>query len=74
MAPEGVTDALDYVGTISSTFISDLVNQFSGRDLTKEDLTEINNIGDQVKMLMQTLKYWLTTVRDEQLSAARNMS
>ena len=42
--------------------------------MTKEDLKEINNIGDQVKMLMQSLKYWLTTLRDEQLAISRNIA
>ena len=34
---------------------------------------EINRIGDQVKMLQETLKYWLSVIRDEQLSIARNI-
>lgn len=72
--PPGVTQTLDYDGWIDAAYLKALYEQFPPKDLTKEDLTEVNNIGDQVKMLMQTLKYWLTTVRDEQLSMSRNMS
>lgn len=72
--PGGITQVIDYNPYITDTEASDLVTTFPGRDLTKEDLTEINNIGDQVKMIMQTLKYWLTTTRDERLSISRNMS
>ncbi len=72
--PPGVTQALDYDGWIDVTYLQQLYQNFPPKNLTKEDLREINNIGDQVKMLMQSLKYWLTTMRDEQLSISRNMS
>ncbi len=72
--PEGVTQIIDYRNDLTNAVLSNLVTTFPGRELTKEDLREVNNIGDQVKMLMQSLKYWLTTMRDEQLSISRNMS
>ncbi|HDI3224134.1 TPA: hypothetical protein PMB70_003077 [Vibrio cholerae] len=54
-------------------FINDLVNAFPARELTKEELKEVNRIGDQIQMLQETLKYWLSIMRDEQLAAARNI-
>ena len=47
--------------------------ELSRRELTDEELEEINRIGDQVKMLQQTLKYWLQICRDEQMAIARNI-
>lgn len=72
--PPGVTQVLDYAGWIDATYLRELYQNFPPKDLTKEDIKEVNSIGDQVKMLMQSLKYWLTTLRDEQLSIARNIS
>lgn len=60
---EGVTN--DYFNTLSENLPS--------RPLTEEEVKEINRISDQVKMIQQTLKYWLQVVRDEQLSVARNI-
>lgn len=71
--PPGVTQAFDYDGTIAPQYLVDLYNNFSPRQLTDEDIKEINRIGDQVKMLQQTLKYWLQICRDEQLAVARNI-
>jgi len=71
--PPGVTQAFDYDGTIAAQYLTDLYNNFSPRQLTDEDIKEINRIGDQVKMLQQTLKYWLQICRDEQLAVARNI-
>ncbi|WP_114783623.1 hypothetical protein [Vibrio tetraodonis] len=51
----------------------EVLDTFPGRDLTDEELEEINRIGDQVKMLQQTLKYWLQICRDEQMAIARNI-
>ena len=72
--PEGITQIIAHRNPLTESDLTNLVTNFPGRELTKEDLREINNIGDQVKMLMQSLKYWLTTMRDEQLSISRNMS
>ena len=72
--PGGITQVIDYEPYITTPEALDLATTFPGRDLTKEDLKEINNIGDQVKMLMQSLKYWLTTLRDEQLAISRNIA
>ncbi|MGW7678706.1 hypothetical protein [Shewanella sp. S23-S33] len=71
--PPGVTQAFDYDGTIEAQYLVNLYNNFSPRQLTDEDIKEINRIGDQVKMLQQTLKYWLQICRDEQLAVARNI-
>ncbi|MBU2896184.1 molecular chaperone [Vibrio hepatarius] len=49
------------------------LEHFPGRELTDEELEEVNRIGDQVKMLQQTLKYWLQICRDEQMAIARNI-
>lgn len=62
----------DGVG-VDAGFIDELVNAFPPRDLTKEELKEVNRIGDQIQMLQETLKYWLSIMRDEKLAAARNI-
>ena len=71
--PPGVTQAFDYDGTIQAQYLTDLYKNFSPRQLTDEDIKEINRIGDQVKMLQQTLKYWIQVCRDEQMAFARNI-
>ncbi|MGI2126971.1 hypothetical protein [Shewanella oncorhynchi] len=71
--PHGVTQAFDYDGTIQAQYLTDLYKNFSPRQLTDEDIKEINRIGDQVKMLQQTLKYWIQVCRDEQMAFARNI-
>ncbi|HCG8492823.1 TPA: hypothetical protein NKA38_004735 [Vibrio parahaemolyticus] len=49
-----------------------VLNNFPGRELT-EEIEEVNRIGDQVKMLQQTLLYWLKICRDEQMTMAQNI-
>ncbi|MFY2506948.1 hypothetical protein ACN3E9_01180 [Vibrio pectenicida] len=71
--PNGITQALDFDGTISVNYLEALYKNFPERELTDEELKEVNRIGDQVKMLQQTLKYWLQICRDEQMSIARNI-
>ncbi|EKG9660194.1 hypothetical protein [Vibrio parahaemolyticus] len=56
--------------------IEDLVNLYSNfppRVLSDEDIKEINRIGDTVKMIQQTLKYWIQIMRDERMAIARNI-
>ncbi|EOW9455043.1 molecular chaperone [Vibrio cholerae] len=56
--------------------IADLLNFFNGfpsRVLSDEELKEVNRIGDNVKMIMQTLKYWFQILRDERVAIARNI-
>ncbi|MDH5928700.1 hypothetical protein AB4179_24355 [Vibrio lentus] len=49
-----------------------VLDSFPGRELTEEEIEEVNRIGDQVKMLQQTLLYWLKICRDEQMAIAQN--
>ncbi|EGR0593638.1 hypothetical protein FG071_17510 [Vibrio cholerae] len=58
---------------LSLTYFENLYANFPARELTKEELKEVTRIGDQVLMLQETLKYWLSIMRDEQLAAARNI-
>ncbi|MFB9190232.1 hypothetical protein ACODM8_18730 [Vibrio ostreicida] len=58
---------------IDSDYLNEIFSDFPERELTDEEIEEINRIGDQVKMLQQTLKYWLDVCRDEQLAIARNI-
>ncbi|HFG1874602.1 TPA: hypothetical protein ACGF19_003595 [Vibrio cholerae] len=58
---------------LSLTYFENLYANFPARELTKEELKEVNRIGDQIQMLQETLKYWLSIMRDEQLAAARNI-
>ncbi|HDZ9471120.1 TPA: molecular chaperone [Vibrio cholerae] len=56
--------------------IADLLDFFSGfpsRVLSDEELKQVNRIGDNVKMIMQTLKYWFQILRDERVAVARNI-
>lgn len=64
----------DFSGS-AGIYPEDLLNvldNFPGRELTEEEIEEVNRIGDQVKMLQQTLLYWLKICRDEQMAIAQN--
>ena len=70
----GLGQGVDYIGNgIDYDVRVSLYTNFPPRELTDEELKEVNRIGDQVKMLQQTLKYWLQICRDEQMSIARNI-
>lgn len=71
--PNGVTGALDYRGMPNAAYLKTLYNDLVGRETSESELEEINRIGDQVKMLQQTLKYWTQLCSDEQLAMARNI-
>ncbi|MCG7491842.1 hypothetical protein MHN79_20415 [Vibrio sp. Of14-4] len=58
---------------LGAEYFEDMYTNFKERELTDDDIQEINRIGDQVKMLQQTLKYWLSICRDEQMAIARNI-
>ena len=58
---------------LGAEYFEDMYTNFPERELTDDDIEEINRIGDQVKMLQQTLKYWLSICRDEQMAIARNI-
>ncbi|WP_274021495.1 hypothetical protein [Vibrio parahaemolyticus] len=65
----------DFTGS-AGIYPQDLLNvldNFPGRELTEEEIEEVNRIGDQVKMLQQTLLYWLKICRDEQMAMAQNI-
>ncbi|EJC6778993.1 molecular chaperone [Vibrio parahaemolyticus] len=65
---------LDWTG--AGLNIQDLValySNFPPRVLSDEDIKEINRIGDSVKMIQQTLKYWIQIMRDERMAVARNI-
>ncbi|EGQ9321922.1 TPA: molecular chaperone [Vibrio cholerae] len=65
---------LDYKGTgIDLSYLSQIFNKFPSRVLTDDELKKINRIGDNVKMIMQTLKYWFQILRDERVAIARNI-
>jgi len=72
--PNGINTQIDWFGSgIDIKALSDLYKNFPGRNLNDEDIKEINRIGDQVKMIQQTLKYWIQICRDEQMAFARNI-
>ncbi|CAM3937154.1 hypothetical protein [Vibrio aquimaris] len=65
---------IDWNGVgLGAEYFENMYNNFPERELTDKDIEKINNIGDQVKMLQQTLKYWLSICRDEQMAIARNI-
>ncbi|PNQ54095.1 hypothetical protein C1141_17700 [Vibrio agarivorans] len=68
-----IEDAVDYQGTISIDYLNKLYEQFPTRPLTDDEVKKLQNLSDQIKMLQETLKYWLSVIRDEQLSIARNI-
>ena len=53
-------------------YLDRFFRDFPARELTEEEIEEVNRIGDQVKMLQQTLLYWLKICRDEQMAIAQN--
>ncbi|AQS37663.1 MULTISPECIES: hypothetical protein [Shewanella] len=72
--PGGHTSQVDWKGDgININDLVSLYTNFPQRALTDEELKEVNRIGDQVKMLQQTLKYWIQICRDEQMAIARNI-
>ncbi|WP_029826045.1 hypothetical protein [Vibrio parahaemolyticus] len=65
---------IDYYGVgLNSSFFVGLYQKFPPRVLSDEDTTNINRIGDTVKMIQQTLKYWIQIMRDERMAIARNI-
>ncbi|AEH12010.1 hypothetical protein [Shewanella baltica] len=71
--PNGKNTQIDWTGDgININDLASLYNNFPGRELNDEDIKEINRIGDQVKMIQQTLKYWIQICRDELMAFARN--
>uniref|UniRef100_UPI0040477136 hypothetical protein n=1 Tax=Vibrio anguillarum TaxID=55601 RepID=UPI0040477136 len=72
--PQNNHAVIDWNGNgLSLPYFENLYATFPARELTKEELKEVNRIGDQIQMLQETLKYWLSIMRDEQLAAARNI-
>lgn len=71
--PNGVNIALDFDGSLNANWLNALYQNYPQRVLGDEDTKEINRIGDNVKMIQQTLKYWYQILRDERLAIARNI-
>ncbi|EEN98453.1 hypothetical protein VCG_002286 [Vibrio cholerae 12129(1)] len=65
---------MDWIGNgLNLKDLENIYNNFPSRVLSDEDIKEINRIGDNVKMIMQTLKYWFQILRDERVAIARNI-
>ncbi|WP_188009292.1 hypothetical protein [Grimontia hollisae] len=65
---------IDWNGVgIDRKYFIDLYKNFPPRVLDDNDLKQINRIGDNIKMLMQSLKYWFQILRDERVAIARNI-
>ncbi|EGR2780856.1 TPA: molecular chaperone [Vibrio parahaemolyticus] len=60
-------------GGIPVNMLMDFFNNYPSRLLTDEEIKNINRIGDTVKMIQQTLKYWIQIMRDERMAIARNI-
>ncbi|EGR5566837.1 molecular chaperone [Vibrio cholerae] len=71
--PNGVSISLDFAGELNISWLNDLSKNYPKRILGDEDIKEINRLGDSVKMIMQTLKYWFQIMRDERVAIARNI-
>lgn len=71
--PSGVTITLDYAGKLNQTYLTSLYQNHPSRVLGDDEITDINRIGDTVKMIQQTLKYWIQIMRDERMAVARNI-
>ncbi|EMG6783492.1 molecular chaperone [Vibrio cholerae] len=65
---------LDWIGNgLNLGDLENIYSNFPSRVLSDEDIKELNRIGDNVKMIMQTLKYWFQILRDERVAIARNI-
>ncbi|EJG1206193.1 hypothetical protein RUL15_004353 [Vibrio parahaemolyticus] len=71
--PSGVTITLDYSGKLNQPYLTNLYQNHPSRVLGDDEITDINRIGDTVKMIQQTLKYWIQIMRDERMAIARNI-
>ncbi len=71
--PAGVDITLDYKGRLNQTYLTGLYQNHPSRVLGDDEITDINRIGDTVKMIQQTLKYWIQIMRDERMAIARNI-
>ncbi|EGQ8220054.1 hypothetical protein GUM57_17305 [Vibrio parahaemolyticus] len=70
----GGKQVIDYIGVgLDPSFFNNLYQNFPPRVLSDEDTKNINRIGDTVKMIQQTLKYWIQIMRDERMAIARNI-
>lgn len=65
---------MDWIGDgIDISALNDLYSKFPARELTEDELSEVNRIGDKIKMIQQTLKMWIQLCSDTGLSIARNI-
>ncbi|EPP5597512.1 molecular chaperone [Vibrio cholerae] len=65
---------VDWIGNgLDLDDLESIYSNFPSRILSDEDIKDINRIGDNVKMIMQTLKYWFQILRDERVAIARNI-
>ncbi len=71
--PSGVDITLDYNGSLNQQYLTSLYQNHPSRVLGDDEITDINRIGDTVKMIQQTLKYWIQIMRDERMAVARNI-
>ncbi|EJG0784433.1 hypothetical protein NOL18_16635 [Vibrio parahaemolyticus] len=71
--PSGVNITMDYAGKLNQTYLTGLYQNHPSRVLGDDEITDINRIGDTVKMIQQTLKYWIQIMRDERMAIARNI-
>ncbi|RTZ16662.1 hypothetical protein EJ063_07670 [Vibrio aquaticus] len=46
---------------------------FPSRELTEDEIAELNRVGDATKVIQQTLKYWLQIMKDQRLASSRNI-
>ncbi|OQK20146.1 hypothetical protein [Vibrio parahaemolyticus] len=71
--PSGVDITLDYHGSLNQQYLTGLYQNHPSRVLGDDEITDVNRIGDTVKMIQQTLKYWIQIMRDERMAVARNI-
>ncbi|WP_235865738.1 hypothetical protein [Vibrio paracholerae] len=71
--PSGVEITLDYNGSLNQQYLTGLYQNHPSRVLGDDEITDVNRIGDTVKMIQQTLKYWIQIMRDERMAVARNI-
>nr|AHG52020.1 hypothetical protein [Vibrio parahaemolyticus] len=59
--------------SLNQQYLTSLYQNHPSRVLVDDEITDINRIGDTVKMIQQTLKYWIQIMRDERMAVARNI-
>lgn len=71
--PAGALYALDYSGALSSVYLIGLSDNYPSRQLISDEITKVNRLGDQAKIIYELLKYKLNNERDTRMQISQNV-